>query len=271
MKITNDNIFLYIETKYNTNHKYKCRNINSLQADAFRRNKNTSNSLSFTGIQSLFKKNPSSIPPIEVLPEVSDDFVSKITKLISNFPPEWLNKFRNENYKIILAPTFSSAYKSQGVFDPAAEYFERVNPKGTLGVTYSEGKSGKNFFVFCEKPPYSDSYMSSIVKHELSHGIVNISGVDKNPKTLEMIKKDVELIIKNKKLDRLTPNERRMISYYFFNKNAYLPIDELAADVCAWNNGGGIYGSGLILEIYNPKLMIDLFPNLSGYLKSIKP
>lgn len=265
MKITNNTI-LYTSAKFN-NVQPKYKTANNLQTDVFQR----SNSISFNGIQGLFKKTPNLVPPIEVLPKVSDDFVSRATKQISKFPPEWLKKFRDEGYKIILAPTFSDAYKSQRVFDPAVEYFERTNPKGTLGVTYSEGKFGKNFFVFCDKPPYSNRYMSSIVNHELSHGIVNVSEVDKSKKTLEMIKKDVELIIKHKKLDTLTPNERRMISHYFFNPNAYLPIDELAADVCAWNMGGGVYGAGLVLDVNNPKLMTGLFPNLSDYLKTIKP
>ena len=270
MKITNNNTILYTGTKFN-NIQSKYKTANNLQTDVFQRRVSSSNSLSFKGIQGLFRKTPNLVPQIEVLPKVSNDFVSSVTKQISEFSPEWLKKFKAEGYKIILAPTFSEAYKSQGVFDPMVEYFERTNPKGTLGVTYSEGKFGKNFFAFCDKPPYSNRYMPSIVNHELSHGIVNISGVDKDQKTLEMIKKDVELIIKSRKLDKLSPNERMMISHYFFNKNAYLPVDELAADVCAWNKGGGVYGSGLVLDVNKPNLMPELFPNLSRYLKTIKP
>ena len=263
MKITNNTI-LYTGAKFTAQPKYRIAN--SLQTDVFQKS-----NLSFKGVQGLFKTAPELMPKLEILPNVSDNFVTKITRQISEFSPEWLKKFKTENYKIILSPTFSDAYKSQRVFDPAVEYFERMNPIGTLGVTYSEGKFGKNFFVFCDKPPFSNLYMPSIVNHELSHGIVNISGVDKSPKTLEMIKKDVELMIRKKKLDSLTPDERTMISHYFFNKNAYLPVDELATDVYAWNKGGGVYGSGLILDVNNPNLMTELFPNLSGYLKNIKP
>lgn len=192
-----------------------------------------------------------------------------MTKQISEFSGEWLKKFRRNNYKIILSPNFSNAYKSQGVFDPTIEFFEKQNPVGTLGVTYSRSLRGKNFFVFCDKTPYSNMFMQNIVNHELSHGVVNIAELDKSSKTLELIKNDIELIIKERKFDRLSPAERQMVSHYFFNKNAYLPIDEIAADVYAWNKGQGCYGSGLVMGIQNPNLMKNLFHNLSKYLKSV--
>lgn len=267
MKIQNNINVQSVKFKNNLDNKRTQLFKNSLQTDVFQK----SNQISFTSVNGVFKLVPELAPKLEILPNVSEDFVTRITKQISEFSPEWLKKFRQEGYKIILTPSFSDAYKSQRVFDPTIEYFEKANSKGTLGVTYSEGKFGKNFFAFCDKPPYSNRYMKGIVNHELSHGVVNISGVDKNQATLEAIKKDVNTLIKNRKLDKLTSDERLMILHYFFNKNAYLPIDELAADVCAWNNGGGCYGSGLVLDINNPKLMLDLFPNLSQYLKSIKP
>ena len=236
-----------------------------LKSDVFE----SSRKISFKGLEGLFKTSPNLVPKIEILPKVSDDFVSKATRQISEFSAEWLKKFRSNNYKVILSPNFSNAYKSQGVFDPTIEFFEKQNPKGTLGVTYSQGWFGKNFFVFCDKPPYSNMFMPNIVNHELSHGVVNIAGLDKSNKILELIKKDVELIIKERKLDKLSPIERQMVSHYFFNKNAYLPIDEIAADVYAWNKGKGCYGSGLVMDIQNPNLMKNLFPNLSEYLKSV--
>lgn len=248
----------------------KKRNISAyttkpLKSDVFE----SSRKISFKGLEGLFKTSSNLVPKIEILPKVSDDFVSKVKKQINEFSAEWLEKFRSNNYKIILSPNFDTAYKSQGVFDPIIEFFEKQNPKGTLGVTYSEGRFGKNFFVFCDKPPYSNMFMPNIVNHELSHGVINITELDKSNKTLELLKKDVELIIKKRKLDKLSPIERQMVSHYFFNKNAYLPIDEITADVYAWNKGHGCYGSGLIMGIENPNLMKNLFPNLSEYLKSI--
>lgn len=235
------------------------------QNDVFQKN----NIVSFNGIQGLFKTSPNNVPRIEILPNVSDDFVSRATKQINEFSSDWLKKFKNANYKIILSPTYSDAYKSQQVFDPAVEYFEKQNPKGTLGVTYCEGKFGRNFFVFCDKPPYSDKFMKSIVNHELSHGVENILGLDKNKQVLELIQKDINAIIQEHKLDKLNSSERQMVSHYFFNKNAHLPIDEIIADTYAWNKGAGCYGSGLVMGIVNPDLIKNLFPNLSRYLKAI--
>ena len=60
-----------------------------------------------------------------------------------------------------------------------------------------------------------------------------------------------------------------MISYYFFNPQAHLPTDEILADLLAWNNGGGCYGSGFIMGIKNPDIMKNLFPNLNKYLSNL--
>ncbi len=224
--------------------------------------------ISFSGIkhdtfESLIK------PKIKVLPGVSDNYVKNVQKEISTFPKEWLKKFNENGYEIILSKNFSQAYKSKRVYDPAIEIFEQQNPRGTLGVTYSEGASGKNFFVFCDKPPYSNKYMANIVTHELSHGVVNTTELDKNPQVIKLIEKDIQSAISERKFDKMSSEEKQMISHYFFNKNAYLPIDEIIADTYAWTKGKGCYGSGLVMDIYNPNLMINLFPNLADYLKTI--
>lgn len=259
----NFNIKFQNETIKKQDNRFKN---SSPQSDVFQK----SQDISFKGLQGLFLKDPKSVPQIEVLSGVSDDFVSRITRQISQFPSDWLKKIKDENYKIILAPNLSDAYESQRVFDPVVENFEEINPKGTLAVTYSQRRpGGKNFFVFCDKQPHSDKYMGGIVNHELSHGVVNILSLDKNEKTLGLIKKDVDLIIKERKLDKLTLTERCMVSRYFFNSKAHVPIDEIVADVYAWNKGQGCYGSGLVMDAVNPKLMTNLFPNLSEYLKSI--
>lgn len=224
------------------------------------------NKVSFAGFNNLFNKSSDLIPEVKILPGVNNDFVSKTIKQINEFSQEWLKKFKNNNYKIILSPTLSDAYESQKVFDQEVKKIEKINPKGILSATYS---GNKNFFVFCDKPPYSDKFSREIVNHELSHGVVNISGLDNNQQILELIKKDVDLMIKERKLEKLSSKEREMISHYFFNKEAHLPIDDIIADVYAWNKGAGCYGSGLVMDVTNPKLMTDLFPNLSNKLKTI--
>ena len=228
-----------------------------------------SKEVSFSGIKDIFCKKPDDKLPINVVGNIRLDFIEKIKNNIKNFPQYWQNIFKENNYKIILSPTLSDAYKSQNVFDPIIDFFEKQNPRGTLGCTYSEGKFGKNFFAFCDKPPASDVFMSGIVNHELSHGVVNVSGLDKKGRTLELIKKDVALIEKEAKLKNLDSNEKQMISHYFFNSNAYLPVDEIIADIYAWNNGGGCYGSGLVFGVKNPDLLKHLFPNLNSFLSKL--
>lgn len=207
-------------------------------------------------------------PKIEVLADVKEDFISKVTNQIKGFSPYWLQKFKQEGYKIILAPTISGAYKKEGVFDKSIELFEANNIEGTLGMTYAN-KKGKKFFVFCDKPLATDEFIPSIVNHELSHGVINILGIDKDKKTLETIKKDIRGIVQERKLDKLTPEERALVSRYFFKQNAHLPLDEISADICAWSFNKGLYGSGLIYGVNNPNLMIDLFPNLADFLAKI--
>ena len=261
-----------INTSFNTNKQFslplqKSPSYKSslLKKDVFQ----SSQGISFKSLEGLFKKTPNLVPSVEIMPRVNNDFISRATVQISRFPSRWLRRFKDENYKIILSPTLVDAYKSQRVFAPNIIRFERENPLGTLGATCSEGKAGKNFFVFCDKPPYSDIYMRGIVNHELSHGVVNITGFDKSQTAHALIRKDVEQILNEHKLDGLSRDERLLVSHYFFNPNAYLPKDEIIADTYAWNKGGGCYGSGLVLDVNNPSLMKNLFTNLSDYLKSL--
>ena len=228
-----------------------------------------SSQVSFKGRNECINKSADSPLKLEVLPGVSQEFISMVTDEISAFPKEWLHKFKDKGFKIIIAPTFKEAYASQNVFDPTIEFFEKKNPLGTLGVTYTEGEFGKNFFVFADKPPYSNKFVDAIVPHELSHGVVSVTKLDKNEKVLKLIKNDIDLIIKQNKLHKLTPQERKLISHYFFSKTAYLPLDEIIADVYAWNKSKGCYGSGLVLGVQNPNLMKELFPSLSEYLNSL--
>lgn len=239
------------------------KSLDTLAADVFQKNATIP-----VKNGSLLASNPNTSLGFEVLSDVDEAFISKIRKQVNSFSPYWLQRFKQEGYKIILAPTLESAYKKEGVFDKSIRSFEAKNQKGTLGMTYANSK-GKKFFVFCDKPMAEDKYIPSIVNHELSHGIVNILGIDKDKNALEAIKKDVAEIVQGKKLDKLTPEERTLVSRYFFNQSAHLPLDELSADICAWNFDKGIYGSGLIYGVDNPDLMTGLFPNLTAFLDKI--
>lgn len=213
-------------------------------------------------------KNP---PPIKlkVLEGVDEAFVQKLQGYVGEFPSKWLKMFDEKGYKIIATPTLSKAYSAERVFDPFVFELESRNKKGTLGVTYDNPAQNKRFFAFCNKTPYADNYLKNIVNHELSHGIVNVLGLDKNVEVLKILKQDIDEIKTKNKLKGLEKDELKMISYYFFNPQAHLPTDEILADLLAWNNGGGCYGSGFIMGIKNPDIMKNLFPNLNKYLSSL--
>lgn len=211
------------------------------------------------------------IPEIDVLNGVTKSFSKRATKTIKEFPKKWLFEFKNQGYKIILSPSLKAAYEKQGVYDPVAEFFEKNNPNGTLGAIYDgrDKNSLCKFFAFCDKPPYSNRFMKNIINHELCHGVADIQKLSSNPQVLSLIQKDCKTIVEDDKLYKLTFPERRLINYHFFDKNAYLPIEEIIADTYAWIIGEGIYGSELTLPDKNPNLMKTLFPSLYEYLLNI--
>lgn len=226
--------------------------------------------VSFAGIRDIFVSRYSHLPQITTLEGVSKDFAANIEQVIKQFPAKWLKRFKEEGYEIFLSKTINDGYKHKNLFDPKIMMFEAQNPKGLLGVTYRAGIGGTNFFVFADKPPFSNMFMKGIVNHEFSHGIVDILGLDKNPQFIGAIQKDMHIAINSKKFDRLSQNERILLAHYFFNQKAYLPIDEILADTIAWQQkGGGVYGSGLILGVDNPALIPDIFANLSNLVKHL--
>lgn len=224
------------------------------------------NIVSFSGLMDALKPKLE----IQILDGVTQKFVDKVSTQINDFPSKFLRELKKANFKVVLSPTLSDAYSSQKVFDANVFKTEFMNPKGTLGATYYEGINGKNFFAFAEKPPFSDKYMEGIVNHELSHGIDGVKELNKNQEVLIAIKKDIAENIKERKLDKLNPIDRKIASKYFFNKDAHAPLSEMISDTLAWKQkGGGCYGSGLIEGESNPNLVSYLFPNLSKKLDEI--
>lgn len=212
------------------------------------------------------------MPEIQVLPRVSDEFVKKVTQKISEFSPSWLKQLKNEGFKIVLAPSLTEGYTSQKVFDADMLQAEMTNPFGTHAATYFNKQLKKAFIVFADKKAASPEFIPGIVNHELAHGISDIKDMHHNPKILSAIKKDVSEIVSQKKLDRLSEAERKLVSSYFFNSKANSPTKEMIADAIAWQSkGGGCYGSGLIEGIHNPNLIRDLFPNLTATLAQEGP
>ena len=211
------------------------------------------------------------LPEVDILKGVSKSYSEKVMKTIKSFPKKWLNEFRKNGYKIILSPTLEDAYKKEGIVDNVMHKLESENPQGTLGSVYDsiDKRNSNRFFVFCDKPPYSNRFMKNIINHELCHGVADIQKLSSNPQVLSLIQKDCKTIVEDDKLYKLTFPERRLINYHFFDKNAYLPIEEIIADTYAWIIGEGIYGSELTLPDKNPNLMKTLFPSLHEYLLNI--
>lgn len=211
----------------------------------------------------ITKKCAETLLPIEVIGKVSDDFIEKVQHEIQNYSQEWISIFKKNHYKVILTDSVTSAYKSQGMINPGITKKEILNPKGVLGATHHSADSKTNFFCFCDNGELSKKYIKNTVNHEFGHGIVNINTLYKNTDCINALKADVKNIALEKKLDKLSQEERELVSHYFFNKSSAMPVDEIMADLIAWKKGNcGCYGSTLISSKDNPDLMKFLFPQL---------
>ena len=102
---------------------------NALKGDIFQKS-----NVNFKGAKTPFKTSPKPIPPIEILPDVSDSFAAKAIRQISEFPPKWLNEFKNNGCKIILSPSLNLAYKSQGVCDVTAKTLEKLRENASSDI-----------------------------------------------------------------------------------------------------------------------------------------
>lgn len=231
------------------------------------RNKNISGMYNFDTFEKLKPTINDNTPEINILQNVRESYVSIVKNTIREFPQNWIEKFKQEGYKIIISRTLKEAYNAEKIIDKNIEKAERENPFGTLGVTYWS-KFGKKFFVFCDKPPYSDKAIKNIVFHEFSHGVVNSLNLDLNKSIKKFIKNDLKNIKKNKILNSLSSSENQLISHFLFREKE-IPVREIIADTHAWQKGAGLYGSGLYTGKYNPNLMKTLFPELNNFLQNI--
>ncbi len=232
--------------------------------------KHVRNNVNFTGCFFSFKT-PVKLD-VEVLDGVSSDFLHKVQESIQMFPAYWLKQLKKYDYKAVLSNSWADAYKKKGVEIPFfIEKQEKYNFWGALGLTNTEGLGGKNFFVFCDKPPLSKQYTQNIVNHELSHGVVDIAQLDENKSILDILKKDIANAKKEGKLEKLSLDEKQMVSNFFFGKDAQEPETEIIADCFAWAHGKGCYGTKVAIntETDNPELMPTLFPELTKYLKKV--
>lgn len=248
------------------NIKYSKYQIPNIHKNHFSLN-NTHN-IAFSGITDIFAKRAPQTLDIEALPGIKKSFVQRVKNDIAYFPNEWLKKFKENGYKVVIAPSLKEGYASQKIFDPIIEYIEKNNPMGTLALTYSEGKAGKNFFVFTNKLSSPEKYLKGIVNHELSHGVVEFNKLSQDPEILSLIRHDVKKSLAENLFDTLSQDELRLVNDYFFGNKAKSAIAEIIADTYAWaKTNNGFYGSGCVYDVNNPQLMQILFPSLSQYFK----
>lgn len=225
---------------------------------------------SFSGsIVDFFKK--AEQPPLnyKVLDSVKPEFVNMVNKYVSAYSSKWLEKIRASGYHVIFSPSWQKAYQDQGfIYFNKVINAEKANPKGTLAITHFNHTKPGGFIVFCDKPLFKKEIAKYVVNHELSHAVVDIEKLDKNPDILSSLLQDVQEISSKRKLDRLKGEEREMVSKILLpdDKNSK---NEIITDVFAWTHGGGAYGGGVVGGIKNPKLMKNLFPELAEKLSKL--
>lgn len=184
---------------------------------------------------------------------VPESFKTDVEKKLQNIPAKWLKLLKDNNYKIILTDDIDKVYKRPERNDLKTNH---------LGLTYTNSSTGENFICFSTKT--KPCHLQKVINHEIGHGICNIKKLDSNPLFRQALYSDTQEIVNARKLDGLTNEERALLSKYFFNPKAKLPVDEIIADLFAWHHdGGGCYGSTITLKKENPELMFNIFPNLS--------
>lgn len=198
--------------------------------------------------------------PIDIEDEVSERLKNSITSTIKAFPPKWMKLFKENGYKIIITDDINKIIKENGI-----NSFE-VNPSTTMGLTYTNKNTKQNFFCFSNK--INPKFARNIVSHEFGHGICNIEDLYNSQKMKSCLSKDIDSIIKERKLDKLSEEERKLLSKYFFQKDTNMPLDEIIADLfaCSQDNSG-CYGSELMLSKEHSELMPYLFPSLYEQIK----
>lgn len=217
--------------------------------------------------QIYFNGKPKNIemPNITVLNDIGRDYVTSIKESINRYPQKFLSEIAENGIDILISHNLEDAYKYKGISDPLIEQAEKSNNSGILSATYYKRVPQKGFIVFTDKPR-SEEFVKQLVNHELSQCMVFIRNLKDNTQVLDVLNTDIKGI--EKKLTKLPQNEQKLVKDHLLNENAHMPLDKIISDTLAWQQeGGGLYGSGLIEEIYNPKLLPSLFPNLSNYLK----
>jgi hypothetical protein len=213
----------------------------------------------------------------KALPGASSSFIEAATDHLNNqYPANLRNIVQKDGYLLIFSPTLAAAYQDQGVYDPLVSVAEKQNPVGTLGVTYVDDHDPSlKFIVLADKPdlapggqPYSRLLLDKTINHEVSHAVVNATGLDKDGEILKLLQQDVDDINRQNKLKQLSPNEQHIAMFYFFGPQAANPVDEILADSIAWQcPGGGMYGGKSILNVDNPNLMKTLFPRVTEKIR----
>lgn len=200
---------------------------------------------------------------IETDGEISPSFYSEISSILQSFPKKWLDLFKQNNYKIILTDDMKKIIDENNI-----QTGNTKHPSTTMGLTYTNSKTNQNFFCFNSQ--MNPKFIRNVVNHEFGHGVCNIKKLYNSPVIKSELSKDIASIIKERKLDKLTAEERQLLSNYFFNKKANMPVDEIVADLFAYSQtGGGCYGSELMLSKEHPNLMPTLFPNLYQQIKTL--
>ena len=206
---------------------------------------------------------------IKTLNGVRPIFAKKVEDSIHAFPEKYKEILEANKYKTIISPTIFETLIEKGIHIPEFLIFETRNPLKTLSTTFRQENSPEKFMVFCDKQCYHDDLVRNLVNHELAKGVVKTLKLDEARDISTATYTD---LFTGEKLNRykfLHPEDRNIVQRYFTQDNGDYNVAEITADLIAWLNGGGKYGSG-IFGSKDPELMFKLFPALTKYLQHHK-
>ena len=135
-----------------------------------------------------------------VLPGISVKFIDAIKTQLRKLPEKWLEKFRENNYSVILAPSIAQACAKKGIrVDKTLLADELMKPQEYLGNFVPKQKT----FIFCEKN--GSVPIQEVVNQELCKPVIKMEDLLFKDGYNSAILDDLDNLARNKP-DDLTAN-----------------------------------------------------------------
>ena len=205
---------------------------------------------SFSGVQEA-----GFVFPIRTIGKIPNEYLASINDSLNLLPDKVVNTINKNMYEIVVVDDICKATKK----------FNIQTSKEAMPLAFTYSKGNDNIICFSNNIP--SSLRKPAVFHEVGHSLDYIFNLSKQNEIKEAVSKDLKLIIKDRKLDSLSKNERERLNIYFMCNDVNSAVGEIVADLFAWQQNSGCYGTIYTTGKNNPNLMQNLFQNTNKALE----